>query len=241
MGIAVCAVLGFEGYYSTVNVNFDICIYHDHIRINNGLRYYPTYGKVRSFSEFVDSEHMFLGCDHLQNWTDYIIKDSNQQDQLAAVTLPRPVEDVLATTRLVGIGLDIQLWELVSLFVFVTNWDFNDNATIFNRYGMQLGRPTFVPVQDIEMGFEKIVKIAHCRGRDKMAKEDADMEIAQYCAQVEAEFQRKVAVSSGDSGANVKRLEHQTDTKIQHLKIEASRISQDVLQMLLKQVTTVKN
>ncbi|TXG67620.1 hypothetical protein EZV62_008895 [Acer yangbiense] len=80
-------------------------------------------------------------------------------------------------------------------FVFVTNWDFNDNATIFNRvkklkeqfahlyvvvtlptrelnesfvrYGMQLGRPTFVPVQDIEMGFEKMVNIAHCRGRGR--------------------------------------------------------------------------
>ncbi|KAK1582727.1 hypothetical protein Q3G72_017669 [Acer saccharum] len=78
--------------------------------------------------------------------------------------------------------LDIQLWGLVSLFVFATNWDFNDNAIIFNRikklkeqfahlyvvvtlptrelnesfvrsyfeYGMQLGRPTFLP--------------AHCRG-----------------------------------------------------------------------------
>ncbi|KAK0576908.1 hypothetical protein LWI29_025157 [Acer saccharum] len=84
-------------------------------------------------------------------------------------------------------------------FIFVTNWDFNDNATIFNRvkklkeqfahlyvvvtlptreqnesfirsyfkYGMQLGRPTFLPVQDIEMGFEKIVKAAHCRGGKK--------------------------------------------------------------------------
>ncbi|KAH7568339.1 hypothetical protein JRO89_XS07G0278100 [Xanthoceras sorbifolium] len=84
-------------------------------------------------------------------------------------------------------------------FVFVTNWDCNDNARVFNRvkklkeqfahlyvvvtlptreqnesfvrsyfkYGMQLGRPTFVPVQDIEMGFEKIVKIAHCRGAEK--------------------------------------------------------------------------
>ncbi|XWS21965.1 hypothetical protein CRYUN_Cryun30bG0103300 [Craigia yunnanensis] len=31
-------------------------------------------------------------------------------------------------------------------------------------YEMQLGRPTFVPVQDIEMGFEKIVKIAHSCG-----------------------------------------------------------------------------
>lgn len=32
------------------------------------------------------------------------------------------------------------------------------------RYGMELGRPTFIPVQDLEMGFEKIVKIAHARG-----------------------------------------------------------------------------
>lgn len=47
--------------------------------------------------------------------------------------------------------------------------------------------------------------------------------------------------SSGDSGANVKRLEQETGAKISNLKIEASRISHDVVQMLLKQVTTVKN
>lgn len=29
---------------------------------------------------------------------------------------------------------------------------------------MELGKPTFVPVQDLEMGFEKSVKIAHSRG-----------------------------------------------------------------------------
>lgn len=32
------------------------------------------------------------------------------------------------------------------------------------RYGMELGKPTFVPVKDLEMGFEKIVKIAHVSG-----------------------------------------------------------------------------
>ncbi|XP_059631007.1 protein PARTING DANCERS homolog [Cornus florida] len=32
------------------------------------------------------------------------------------------------------------------------------------KFGMELGRPTFVPVQDLEMGFEKTVKIAHARG-----------------------------------------------------------------------------
>jgi hypothetical protein len=47
--------------------------------------------------------------------------------------------------------------------------------------------------------------------------------------------------SSGDSGANVKRLEQETDTKIQHLKTEAGRISGDVVSILLKYVTTVKN
>ena len=33
---------------------------------------------------------------------------------------------------------------------------------------MKLGRPTFVPVQDLEMGFEKIVKISHARGGIKL-------------------------------------------------------------------------
>ncbi|GMY08755.1 V-type proton ATPase subunit G-like [Fagus crenata] len=77
--------------------------------------------------------------------------------------------------------------------------------------------------------------------RLKQAKEEAEKEIAEFRAQIEREFQRKVAESSGDSGANVKRLEQETETKIHHLKTEAARISYDAVQMLLKQVTTVKN
>ena len=46
--------------------------------------------------------------------------------------------------------------------------------------------------------------------------------------------------SSGDSGANVKRLELETDAKIQNLKVEAARISHDVVHMLLKHVNTVR-
>ncbi|OMP09715.1 hypothetical protein COLO4_05203 [Corchorus olitorius] len=46
------------------------------------------------------------------------------------------------------------------------------------KYEMQLGRPTFVPVQDIEMGFEKIVKIAHscgvCKQQDAKSKLKAE-------------------------------------------------------------------
>lgn len=46
--------------------------------------------------------------------------------------------------------------------------------------------------------------------------------------------------TSGDSGANVKRLERETEAKIHHLKNESGRISNDVVQMLLRHVTTVK-
>uniref|UniRef100_A0A5B7C545 V-type proton ATPase subunit G n=1 Tax=Davidia involucrata TaxID=16924 RepID=A0A5B7C545_DAVIN len=76
--------------------------------------------------------------------------------------------------------------------------------------------------------------------RLKQAKEEAEKDIAEFRAQMEIEFQRKVAESSGDSGANVKRLEQETEAKIHHLKTEAARISHDVVQMLLKHVTTVK-
>ncbi|KAL0326435.1 UNVERIFIED_CONTAM: protein PARTING DANCERS [Sesamum radiatum] len=35
----------------------------------------------------------------------------------------------------------------------------NDSFILsYFKYGMELGRPTFIPVQDLEMGFEKIVK-----------------------------------------------------------------------------------
>ncbi|KAM7507460.1 hypothetical protein LguiA_017913 [Lonicera macranthoides] len=48
------------------------------------------------------------------------------------------------------------------------------------KYGMELGRPTFMPVQDLEMGFEKIVKIVHARGvckrQDAISKLKAERE-----------------------------------------------------------------
>ncbi|PWA88851.1 Vacuolar (H+)-ATPase G subunit [Artemisia annua] len=75
--------------------------------------------------------------------------------------------------------------------------------------------------------------------RLKQAKEEAEREVAEFRAQMEAEYQRKLTESSGDSGANVKRLEKETDEKIQHLKTEADRISSDVVAMLLKHITTV--
>ncbi|XP_031106029.1 V-type proton ATPase subunit G 1 [Ipomoea triloba] len=79
------------------------------------------------------------------------------------------------------------------------------------------------------------------QARLKQAKEEAEKEIAAFRAHMEAEYQKKLAQSSGDSGANVKRLEAETEAKINHLKTEAARISHDVAHMLLRHVTTVKN
>ncbi|KAI7737104.1 hypothetical protein M8C21_013312 [Ambrosia artemisiifolia] len=50
----------------------------------------------------------------------------------------------------------------------------------YYRYGTDIGRPTFVPVLDLEMGFEKIVRIAHARGvckkQDVVSKLKAERE-----------------------------------------------------------------
>ncbi|KAL3639846.1 hypothetical protein CASFOL_014814 [Castilleja foliolosa] len=94
-----------------------------------------------------------------------------------------------------------------------------------------------------EQEAQHIVNVARNakQARLKQAKEEAEKEIAGFRSQVEADYQRKVAESSGDSGANVKRLELETGAKIQHLKTEASRISLDVVSMLRRQVTTLKN
>ncbi|CAN6914341.1 hypothetical protein HID58_078081 [Brassica napus] len=77
--------------------------------------------------------------------------------------------------------------------------------------------------------------------RLKQAKQEAETEIADHKTTTEHSFQRKLEETSGDSGANVKRLEQETDEKIEQLKNEASRISRDVVDMLLKHVTTVNN
>ncbi|XP_057867790.1 V-type proton ATPase subunit G1 [Cryptomeria japonica] len=77
--------------------------------------------------------------------------------------------------------------------------------------------------------------------RLKQAKEEAEREIAAYRAQRESEFRKKVAESSGDSGSNVKRLEEETHIKIEQLKNEASKVSPEVVAMLMKYVTTVRN
>ncbi|XP_077211407.1 DNA ligase-like protein isoform X2 [Tasmannia lanceolata] len=54
---------------------------------------------------------------------------------------------------------------LLYVIVNVPTREQNDSfVRSYFKYGMELGRPTFVPVLDLEMGFEKILKIAHIRG-----------------------------------------------------------------------------
>ncbi|CAH9077263.1 unnamed protein product [Cuscuta europaea] len=79
------------------------------------------------------------------------------------------------------------------------------------------------------------------QARLKQAKEEAEKEIAVFRANLEAAFQKKVSQSSGDSGANVKRLEHETEEKIQRLNTDTNRISHGVIQMLLRHATAVAN
>lgn len=77
--------------------------------------------------------------------------------------------------------------------------------------------------------------------RLKEAKQEAEREVADYRAQRETEFRKKLAESSGDSGSNIKRLEGETQEKIDHLTEEASKVSPEVVALLLKYVTSVKN
>ncbi|XP_077216197.1 V-type proton ATPase subunit G-like [Tasmannia lanceolata] len=76
--------------------------------------------------------------------------------------------------------------------------------------------------------------------RLKQAKEEVDREAASYRAHMEAEYQRKISESTGFSGSNVKRLEEETDMKIQNLKDTTSTISSDVVGMIMKHVMTVR-
>ncbi|XP_010677006.1 protein PARTING DANCERS homolog isoform X1 [Beta vulgaris subsp. vulgaris] len=54
-----------------------------------------------------------------------------------------------------------------NLYVVVTLPTREQNDSFVRSYfksGIEVGRPTFLPVLDLEMGFEKIVKLAHARG-----------------------------------------------------------------------------
>ncbi|XP_038886540.1 V-type proton ATPase subunit G3 [Benincasa hispida] len=74
--------------------------------------------------------------------------------------------------------------------------------------------------------------------RLKQAKEEAEREVAQYRAHLEAEHQKKVSESS--SGSHAQQLEEETKVKIENLKESSERVSKDVVNMLLQYVASAR-
>ncbi|XP_016496707.1 V-type proton ATPase subunit G 1-like [Nicotiana tabacum] len=76
--------------------------------------------------------------------------------------------------------------------------------------------------------------------RLRQAKEEAEMEVVNYRSHLEAEYKKTLYETSGSSDSTEKRLEIETEKKIQRLKKAASEASPDVIAMLLKHITTIK-
>ncbi|XP_009782861.1 V-type proton ATPase subunit G-like [Nicotiana sylvestris] len=76
--------------------------------------------------------------------------------------------------------------------------------------------------------------------RLRQAKEEAEMEVANYRSHLEAEYKMTLSETSGSSDSTEKRLEIETEEKIQRLKKAASEVSPDVIAMLMKHITTIK-
>ncbi|XP_028063626.1 protein PARTING DANCERS isoform X2 [Camellia sinensis] len=82
--------------------------------------------------------------------------------------------------------------QFANLYVVVTlpTKEQNDSFVCsYFKYGMELGGPIFVPVQDLEMGFEKILKIAHARGGNTLfskAHYDKSFKLNQAIGSIEA-------------------------------------------------------
>ncbi|XP_004308793.1 PREDICTED: V-type proton ATPase subunit G-like [Fragaria vesca subsp. vesca] len=84
--------------------------------------------------------------------------------------------------------------------------------------------------------FSEIALFIQC-AKLKQAKEEAEKDNSDLFAQMEVEFQRKLAEGGGHSGPNLKKIEQETKAKIHHLKNNAARISNDIVQMLLEYTT----
>ncbi|KAB2040914.1 hypothetical protein ERO13_D02G101600v2 [Gossypium hirsutum] len=76
--------------------------------------------------------------------------------------------------------------------------------------------------------------------RLKQAKEEAEKDVALFRSQMEAEYQNKISESSGSSDNTVKRLEEETDKRIKALTKSTSMVSKEIIEMLMKHVTSVK-
>ncbi|MBA0556012.1 hypothetical protein Golob_026155 [Gossypium lobatum] len=76
--------------------------------------------------------------------------------------------------------------------------------------------------------------------RLKQAKEEAEKDVALFRSQMETEYQNKISESSGSSDNTVKRLEEETDKRIKALTKSTSMVSKEIIEILMKHVTSVK-
>ncbi|GMI94015.1 VACUOLAR ATP SYNTHASE SUBUNIT G2, vacuolar ATP synthase subunit G2 [Hibiscus trionum] len=76
--------------------------------------------------------------------------------------------------------------------------------------------------------------------RLKQAKDEVEKEVALYRSQMEAEYKNKISESIGSSGNTVKKLEDKTDRKIKALTKSTSMVAKEVVDMLMKHITSVK-
>ncbi|XP_019058058.1 PREDICTED: V-type proton ATPase subunit G3 [Tarenaya hassleriana] len=74
------------------------------------------------------------------------------------------------------------------------------------------------------------------QARLKQAKDEAEKEVEQYRFRLEEEYQNQV--SETNQSATAKKLEEETQAKIQNLKNSGSKVSKDVVNMLIHYVTT---
>ncbi|XP_020253116.1 V-type proton ATPase subunit G-like [Asparagus officinalis] len=94
-----------------------------------------------------------------------------------------------------------------------------------------------------EQEAQQIVSTARNKkmSRLKKAKEEAEREVIAYRASLESEYQKNISHSTGSSGSNAKRLDEETEVKINNLKNATESIRSDVVGMLMKHITTVRN
>ncbi|EOY17279.1 hypothetical protein QUC31_001405 [Theobroma cacao] len=93
-----------------------------------------------------------------------------------------------------------------------------------------------------EQEAQHIVSSARClkMARLKQAKEEAEKDVALYRSHMETEYQKKISETSGSSGNTVKQLEEETDMKIKNLEESTSKVSKEIVDMLMKHITTVR-
>ncbi|CAL9226864.1 Vacuolar (H+)-ATPase G subunit [Arabidopsis suecica] len=72
--------------------------------------------------------------------------------------------------------------------------------------------------------------------RMKQAKDEAEKEMEEYRSRLEEEYQTQV--SGTDQEAAAKRLDDETDARIKNLKESSSKVSKEIVKMLIKYVTT---